>query len=176
MGINVLHVASSPLLCVIWLWQASYPEEATLTVLRCVCQRVACFLVFPPCPSASRNYISIDMIATGIDVTITLPSYIHITRDHVVYPYLISSISFIFRMYLALLAFPVLGLAAVANIPRVPSRDLSSPLEPRGISPDGSCAGSQGYTCATGNCCSQFGFWCETACRLTIPLLFVPAC
>lgn len=70
-------------------------------------------------------------------------------------------------MHLALLAFPALALAVIAK---------ASPLEPRQISPDGSCGGSMGYTCSTGNCCSQFSYWCETACHLTIPLLFVSAC
>lgn len=27
------------------------------------------------------------------------------------------------------------------------------------VSPDGSCGGSQGYTCSTGHCCSQYGYW-----------------
>ena len=29
------------------------------------------------------------------------------------------------------------------------------------VSPDGSCGGTNGYICPSGNCCSQYG-WCGT--------------
>lgn len=67
---------------------------------------------------------------------------------------------------LALLAHPTLGLAFIAQIPKASTRYLSSPLSPRQVSPDGSCGGSTGYTCSTGNCCSQYGYWCEPAFHL----------
>ena len=70
--------------------------------------------------------------------------------------------------FLALLVLPSRGLAAIAKIPEIPSRDLSSSLAPRAISPDGSCGGAVGYTCPTGNCCSQFGYWYEIACHVAI--------
>jgi hypothetical protein len=27
------------------------------------------------------------------------------------------------------------------------------------ISPDNTCGGTNGYTCPTGSCCSQYGYW-----------------
>ena len=82
----------------------------------------------------------------------------------------------IFIMHFALLAYPTIVVAVTARILTIfPSQAAFSPLEPRQISPDGSCGGSNKYTCSAGNCCSQFGFWYETACHLSAALLLVPS-
>lgn len=36
-------------------------------------------------------------------------------------------------------------------------RDLPDRLAKRVVSPDNSCGGTNGYTCSTGQCCSQYG-------------------
>ena len=82
----------------------------------------------------------------------------------------------IFIMHFALLAYPTIVVAVTARIlPNFPFQAVFSPLEPRQISPDGSCGGSNQYTCSAGNCCSQFGFWYEAACHPFAALLFVPS-
>lgn len=39
----------------------------------------------------------------------------------------------------------------------------AAPVETGGVSPDGSCGGTNAFTCVTGTCCSQFGFCGTTA-------------
>ena len=79
-------------------------------------------------------------------------------------------------MHLAILAYPAIVVAVITRIPtKFSFQAVFSPLEPRQISPDGSCGGSNGYTCSAGNCCSQSGFWYEAACHLSAALLFVPS-
>ena len=78
-------------------------------------------------------------------------------------------------MHFALLAYPTIVVAVIARVPtELPVQAVFSPLEPRQISPDGSCGGSNQYICSAGNCCSKFGFWYEAACHLSAALLFVP--
>ncbi|KAL9944436.1 hypothetical protein ACHAQF_008412 [Verticillium nonalfalfae] len=64
-------------------------------------------------------------------------------------------------------AFGICGTGGPASS----STSSSKPAPTGGVSPDGSCGGTNGYTCTTGNCCSQYGFCgattghCGTGCQ-----------